>query len=111
MRKAAAANFLVEMLKPQVLSRLIKGLVKSKLQKRSMLPKDIWNLKGVMTGGMDTDIYREKVEYYWGKPPLEGYASTEGGAQAFQAWNFQGMTMFPDVDFYEFIPFEEHIKK
>jgi len=100
----------LSMLKPKVLGRLINGLVKSKLQGRKMLPKDIWNLKGVMTGGMDTDIYREKVHHYWGKPPLEGYASTEGGMQSLQSWNYQGMTLFPDVSFYEFIPFEEHLK-
>ncbi|MCJ7519404.1 MAG: GH3 auxin-responsive promoter family protein [Anaerolineaceae bacterium] len=100
----------LSMLKPKVLGRLIRGYFKAKLQKRNLLPKDIWNLKGVMTGGMDTDIYREKVQHYWGKPPLEGYACTEGGMQALQAWNYQGMTLFPDLNFYEFIPFEEHLK-
>ncbi|MBM3138064.1 MAG: GH3 auxin-responsive promoter family protein [Chloroflexi bacterium] len=108
--QGGGGKFSWKMLKPPVLGRLVKGVVKSKLQRRKMLPKDIWNLKGVMTGGMDTDIYRKKVEYYWGKPPLEGYASTEGGVQALQAWNYKGMTMFPDVCFYEFIPFEEHLK-
>ena len=100
----------LKMLKPAIMGRLLKGVIKSKLQRRKMLPKDIWHLKGVMTGGMDTDIYREKVEYYWGKPPLEGYASTEGGMQALQSWNYKGMTLFPDINFYEFIPFEEHLK-
>jgi len=108
--QGGGSKFSLSMLKPQVLGRLVKGVIKSKLQKRKMLPKDIWNLKGVMTGGMDTDIYREKVEYYWGKPPLEGYASTEGGVQALQSWNYKGMTMFPDVAFYEFIPLDEHQK-
>lgn len=100
----------LSMLKPKILGRLIGGLIKAKLQKRNMLPKDIWKLKGVMTGGMDTDIYRDKVQYYWGKPPLEGYASTEGGMQSMQSWNYKGMTLFPDINFYEFIPFEEHLK-
>ncbi len=100
----------LKMLKPKVLVRLIRGMVKAKLNNRKMLPKDIWKLKGVMTGGMDSDIYREKVEYYWGKAPLEGYASTEGGMSSFQSWNCKGMTLFPDVNFYEFISFEEHLK-
>ncbi len=100
----------LSMLKPRVLVRLIRGFIKAKLQKRNMLPKDIWKLKGVMAGGMDTEIYREKVHYYWGKPPMEGYASTEGGMQSFQSWNYKGMTLFPDINFYEFIPFEEHLK-
>jgi hypothetical protein len=100
----------LSMLKPKTLARLIRGLIKSKLQGRAMLPKDIWNLKGVMVGGMDSDIYRDKVEHYWGRRPLEGYASTEGGMASFQSWNNKGMTLFPDVNFYEFIPFEEHLK-
>jgi phenylacetate-coenzyme A ligase PaaK-like adenylate-forming protein len=100
----------LSMLNPKVFGRLLRGYLKAKVQKRNLLPKDIWNLKGVMTGGMDTDIYREKVHHYWGKPPLEGYASTEGGMQSLQSWNYQGMTLFPDVNFYEFIPFEEHLR-
>jgi len=98
------------MLKPRTISRLLQGLIKAKIAKRNMLPKDIWNLKGVMTGGMDTDIYRKRIENYWGKMPLEGYACTEGGMLGMQSWNFKGMTLFPDCNFYEFIPFEEHLK-
>jgi len=75
-----------------------------------MLPKDIWKLKGIMTGGTDSEIYREKIEYYWGKKPLEGYASTEGGHMAVQAWNYKGMIFFPDCAFLEFIPLAEHQK-
>ncbi len=97
-------------MKPQTVIKLLKGLIKAKMQGRNMLPKDVWHLKGVMTGGMDTDIYRQKVEYYWGRAPLEGYASTEGGMQATQAWNYKGMTLYPDINFYEYIPFEEHLK-
>jgi len=108
--QGGGGKFSLSMMKPKILARLIRGLIKSKLQRRPMLPKDIWNLKGVMTGGMDSDIYREKVEYYWGKPPMEGYACTEGGMTSFQSWNYKGMTLFPDVNFYEFIPFEEHLK-
>jgi len=97
-------------MKPKTIAKLLKGLISAKMHGRNMLPKDVWKLKGVMTGGMDTDIYRDKVEYYWGRKPLEGYASTEGGMQAAQAWNFKGMTLFPDVNFYEYIPFDEHLK-
>ena len=97
-------------MKLSTILRLLKGFLVSKLQCRPLLPKDVWQLKGVMTGGMDTDIYREKVKYYWGHEPLEGYASTEGGMQALQGINYKGMTLFPDVNFYEFIPFEEHLK-
>ena len=63
-----------------------------------------------MTGGSDTDIYKERVKAYWGKEPLEGYGCTEGGMPAVQSWNANGMTFIPDIDFYEFIPLEEHMK-
>jgi len=99
-----------DLFKPRTLSRLLGGYIKAKLQKRPLLPKDIWKLKGIMTGGMDTEIYRDRLEYYWGRTPLEGYACTEAGMVAMQAWNFKGMTLFPDSNFYEFIPYEEHLK-
>jgi hypothetical protein len=98
------------MLKPSVFLRLVKGYLSAKLGKRNLLPKDIWNMKGVLTGGTDTEIFRKKIEYYWGKQPLEGYACTEGGIFGFQSWSYKGMTLVPDSNFYEFIPFDEHIK-
>lgn len=98
------------MLRPSVIIRLLGGFIKAKLNKRNILPKDIWKLKGIMSGGTDTDIYRERIKRYWGKEPLEGYACTEGGNMAMQAWNFKGMTFFPDCNFLEFIPYEDHIK-
>ena len=99
-----------ELLNPFILWRLFKAIVVSKINNRKMLPKDIWKLKGIMTGGTDSEIYREKIEYYWGKKPLEGYASTEGGHMAVQAWNYKGMIFFPDCAFLEFIPLSEHQK-
>jgi hypothetical protein len=98
------------MLRPRTLFRMVKGFLCAKLNGRPMFPKDMWNLKGIMTGGTDTAIYRDKIEHYWGKFPLEGYACTEGGMMAMQAWNFKGMTFFPDNDFIEFIPFDQHLK-
>lgn len=89
------------------LTRLLKAVITAKVKNRNILPKDIWNLKGIMSGGTDTSIYRDKIEYYWGKKPLEGYACTEGGNLAMQAWNFKGMTFFPDAVFLEFIPLDE----
>ncbi len=59
------------LLKPRTISRLLQGFIKAKIAKRNMLPKDIWNLKGVMTGGMDNDIYRKRIENYWEKCHLK----------------------------------------
>ena len=41
---------------------------------------------------------------------LEIVGTTEGGLLCMQAWNYQGMTFLPDINFYEFIPLEEHLK-
>jgi len=96
-----------ELLNPTTLWRLLKALIISKIQKRNVLPKDIWHLKGIMSGGTDTEIYKDRIEHYWGKKPLEGFACTEAGNMAMQAWNFKGMVFFPDNAFLEFIPFED----
>jgi hypothetical protein len=90
---------------------LIRALIVSKVNNRQILPKDLWKLKGIMSGGTDTEIYKDKIEHYWGKKPLEGFACTEGGNLAMQSWNFKGMTFFPDSVFFEFIPMEEHTKQ
>jgi len=49
----------------------------------------------------------DKIEYYWGRKPLDGFSCTEGGNLAMQSWNFKGMTFFPDSVFLEFIPLDE----
>jgi hypothetical protein len=107
---SSTIKFSSSMLRPSVLSRLLGGFLKAKLNKRNILPKDIWKLKGIMSGGTDSDIYRKRIKHYWGREPLEGYACTEGGTMAMQAWNFKGMTFNPDCNFLEFIPYEDHIK-
>ena len=98
------------MLNPLVLWRILRAVIITRIQKRSLLPKDIWKLKGIVTGGTDTAIFKDKIEHYWGKKPLEGYGCTEVGVIACQAWNFKGMTFTPDRNFLEFIPYEEHLK-
>jgi len=93
---------------PRAIPRLAKGLVKSNLAGRPPLPRDIWNLKSLFTGGMDATILREKVKYYWGRYPLEIYASAEIPMAALQTWDYKGMIFMPTIAFYEFIPEEEH---
>jgi len=83
--------------------RLLKGLIKSKLHRRNILPKDIWKLKGIVCGGTDTRLYKDKIESYWGVKPLEAYAGTEISIVATQTLNYKGLTFFPDVNFLEFI--------
>ena len=98
------------LLDPATLWRLIKAVIIAKLNRRNILPKDIWRLKGIMTGGADTVVYGSKIEYYWGKKPLQGFGCTEGGNVAMQGWNGKGMVFSPDIVFLEFIPLDEHLK-
>lgn len=95
---------------PKALFRLIKGLAKSKLAGRAMLPKDLWPVKGIMCSGLDSVVYRDKIKELWGRHPLDVYAGTEGGIIATQAWDYDSMTFIPNLNFLEFVPEKEHIK-
>jgi hypothetical protein len=95
---------------PMAFFRLIKGLVKSKLAHRPMLPRDLWAVKGIVGGGTDTGIFKARVKELWGRYPLEIYAGTEGGIYATQTWDHEGMIFIPTLNFFEFIPADEHFK-
>ncbi|MGI6128541.1 MAG: GH3 family domain-containing protein [bacterium] len=90
--------------------RLATGWIKSRWHRRPLLPRDVWNLKGIICAGTDTTFYKECIEYYWGRKPLEIYGGTEVGIAATQTWDYDGMVLFPDANFWEFIPEEEHRK-
>jgi phenylacetate-coenzyme A ligase PaaK-like adenylate-forming protein len=93
-----------------VLARLAKGMLKSKLVGRPLLPKDIWSLKGLITFGIDGTIYREKIKEMWGRYPLDFHGCTEAPLIAMQTWDYQGMTFIPHLNLFEFIP-ETEINK
>jgi hypothetical protein len=95
---------------PNASARLIKGLFKSRLAHRPLLPKDLWSLKAIVGGGTDGAIFRESVEELWGRRPLEAYGGTEGGIYATQTWDYEGMTFIPNLNFFEFIPEREWFK-
>jgi len=106
--KRPDANFLRA--HPRAALRLAKGLAKSRLAGRQMMPKDLWDIKGILGGGTDSAVFKKKVEEMWGKKPLELYAGTEGGIYAVQTWDYAGMTFIPNLNFFEFIPEDEHLK-
>jgi hypothetical protein len=107
---ANTTKFSTNILHPKTTFRLIKGYIRSKIEGRSMLPRDLWTVKALPTGGMDTSLYRDLITHYWGQVPYEQYGSTEEGAIATQAWNNKGMVFFPDAAFLEFIPEAEWAK-
>ncbi len=95
---------------PKALFRLLKGVLKSKYERRPMLPKDLWSISGIMSGGADSSVLREKIKALWGKYPLETYSCTEGAVIAMQTWDYTSMTFVPNLNFLEFIPEEEHFR-
>lgn len=52
---------------PRALLRLAKGLVKSKLARRPMLPRDLWSVRGIISSGLDSWVYRDKIKELWGR--------------------------------------------
>ncbi|MCL4535586.1 MAG: GH3 auxin-responsive promoter family protein [Bacteroidetes bacterium] len=92
---------------PAAFTRVMKGVLKSRMAGRPLMPKDLWTLKGLMPYGMDTHIYRSRIHELWGRHPLEVYAGTEIGLVAVQTWDYDAMTFFPDLCFFEFIPESE----
>jgi hypothetical protein len=96
--------------KPKLLSRLLKATLKSKLARRPMLPKDIWTLKGLISIGADTTVFRQRIKDMWGRYPLEIYGATEPVVIAVQMWDYGDMTFLPNFNFLEFIPEREYRK-
>jgi hypothetical protein len=95
---------------PNSLLRVTRGLVKSKLARRPILPKDLWPIKFIGGGGADCTIFGKRVKELWGRYPLEVYGAAEGGIYATQTWDYEGMTFFPNLNFFEFIPEREWFK-
>jgi len=109
--KGTGVKTLIPLLsKPKILLRLTKAMLKSKLARRPLMPKDLWALQGVVSAGTDNAIYKDKIEHLWGKYPLDVYAATEANFIAMQTWDYQGMTFIPHFNFLEFIPEREHLR-
>jgi len=109
-QRSGNMNIRALLTKPKVLLRLGKGLIKSKLARRPILPKDIWTLKGLITVGIDGSVYRGKIKEMWGRYPLDFHGSTEAVLIAMQTWDYRDMTFIPHLNFFEFIPEEESLK-
>ncbi|HSW57166.1 MAG TPA: GH3 auxin-responsive promoter family protein [Dehalococcoidales bacterium] len=95
---------------PKAMARLARGVIKSRMAGRALLPKDLWKVRGIICSGLDSGVYKDKIKHYWGRYPLDIYASTEGGIIATQTWDYQDMTFIPNLNFLEFVPEREHLK-
>ena len=74
------------------------------------MPKDIWSIKGLVSTGTDSNVYRETIKEMWGRYPLDIYGATESIIIAMQTWDYGDMTFVPNLNLLEFIPEAEHAK-
>ncbi|MFC1861551.1 GH3 auxin-responsive promoter family protein [Chloroflexota bacterium] len=95
---------------PRFAARILKGVIKSKLAHRPMLPKDVWSPKGLISAGSDASVYKERIREMWGRNPLDLYACTEGMLISMQTWDYEGLTFYPYLNFFEFIPEEDCVR-
>ena len=95
---------------PKIFIRLLKGKLKARLENRQLLPKDLWTLKVIASMGTDSLIYKDKIKELWGRAPLDVYGNTESTIIATQTWDYKDMVFFPNLNFLEFMPEEEHMK-
>ena len=109
---AGSLQFSPDLLHPRVVHRIIRALIRSRLDgRRYILPKDLWDVKCLAAGSTDVRIFRGQMEEYWGKTAIEGYGATEAaGILSVQTWNAKGSTFVPDISFLEFIPEEEYLR-
>lgn len=104
---SSRSKLTADMLHPRVLFRLVRGYLRSKAKGRPVYPRDLWSPRGIMAGGVDTSIYRDDIEKYWGVTPHDVYASTETMFLAMQGLTRAHMTFLPDSVFLEFLPLEK----
>ncbi|MCK4274851.1 MAG: GH3 auxin-responsive promoter family protein, partial [Dehalococcoidales bacterium] len=75
-RKSKVSKHLMH---PGELMRVLRAFLRSRLENRSVLPKDLWPVKALIGWGIDTSVYRDLVYKYWGAYPYEFHACTEAG--------------------------------
>ena len=109
-RKGSSTRIGTLLRRPKALARLLRGLLRSRMAGRSLLPKDLWSLKGLITFGIDSSVYRKRNTEMWGREPLEFHGCTEAILIAMQTWDHTGMTFIPYLNYFEFIPEEESLK-
>ena len=92
---------------PVMLYRLLKARYRSRRDNVPMLPRDIFKLEAFVCVGNDSTLYKPDLEKFWGKRPMEIAGGTEPTLIGTETWSQDGLVLFPDVCFYEFIPEKE----
>ncbi len=86
---------------------LLKAKGKVKKENRSLMPKDLFQLKGFIVCGTDNELYKDDLEELWGIRPMEIFAGTEPTVIGTETWEKDGLYFYPDSCFYEFLPLNE----
>ena len=90
--------------------KLATAAIKAAIRGRKLRAGDVWDTKGIIGWGVDTPVFRDRVEGHWGMAPREIYACTEGGVMGVQGRNSDGMVFNPYMNFVEFLPESEGIE-
>jgi len=90
--------------------KLATAFLKAAVSGRKPRAGDVWDAKGIIGWGVDTPIFRDRVEGHWGMSPREIYACTEGGVMGVQGRDSEGMVFNPYMNFVEFLPASEAVK-
>lgn len=97
------------LLDPRAMGRILRGMVRARMGgRKTLMPKDLWDVKGIATGGTDTVLFRDQVREMWGQEPVEAYGCTEAGVFCLQPWKGKGLAFLPDISFLEFLPMDEY---
>jgi len=83
-------------------------MVKSKLARRTLLPRDIWKLKGMITFGIDGSIYREKNQRHVGPISARFSRLYRSSSDRNANMDYQGMTFIPQLNFLNSSPKGKH---
>ena len=96
---------------PSMALKYIRAKRQCRKEDRTLMPKDLFKLKGFLCAGTDNRCYKDDLEELWGVRPVEVFAGTEPSFVGTETWNRNGLYFFPDACFYEFIPEEEMYRK
>jgi len=96
--------------RPSMLYRLLTARYKSRRDNVPMLPKDLFELDAFVCVGNDSALYKPELERCWGKRPMEIVGGTEPTLIGTETWSRDGLVLFPNACFYEFIPEREMLK-
>lgn len=96
---------------PRMMWRFLVAKYHKKRDGTPVRPRDLFHLKGFVCVGTDTALYKNELEEAWGIRPLEIAGGTEPTCMGTETWSKNGLVLYPDACFYEFIPESELLRE